>query len=62
MPDRSLQDDQDLLRRLEAGDPAALSAVYHRYKDHLLTVATGLLIGAATAVDALHDAFGACAG
>jgi len=55
-------DDRDLVRRLQDGDSAALRAIYEAYKDHLLTVATCLLLDRGLAEDALHDAFVAFAG
>lgn len=50
-------DDRDLVRRLQGGDAGALRAIYEAYKDHLLTVATCLLLERGSAEDALHDVF-----
>jgi RNA polymerase sigma-70 factor, ECF subfamily len=55
-------DDQDLVRKLQGGDAAALRAIYEAHKDHLLTVAAGLLLDRSLAEDALHDVFVAFAG
>ena len=55
-------DDQDLARRLQGGDASALRAIYEAHKDHLLTVATCLLLDRGLAEDALHDAFVGVAG
>ncbi len=49
--------DQDLVQRLRAGDQVALSLIYERFKDDLLTVATWLVVDTATGEDVLHDAF-----
>lgn len=49
--------EQDLVRRLRAGDQTALSLIYEQYKDDLLTVATWLVADTATGEDVLHDAF-----
>ncbi len=55
-------DDREQTQRLQQGDPEALRAIYVRYKDHLLTVATCLLLHREPAEDALHEVFVTLAG
>jgi DNA-directed RNA polymerase specialized sigma24 family protein len=57
-----MPDDKELLRSLQSGDAAGLAAVYHRYKDDLLTVACCLIGQRADAEDVLHDVFVTLAG
>jgi len=48
-------EDQELIRRLQAGDTEALRQIYLRHKDDLLTVAACILADPAAAEDSLHD-------
>lgn len=49
--------DKLLLRRFKHGDTAALRAIYQKYQDYLLTLATALLGDINAAEDVLHDVF-----
>jgi RNA polymerase sigma-70 factor (ECF subfamily) len=50
-------EDRHLLRRLHAGDKAALRRIYEKYIDDLLQVALSLLSDIQSAEDCLHDVF-----
>jgi RNA polymerase sigma-70 factor (ECF subfamily) len=52
-----MSEDQRLLRRLHRGDTEALSRIYEKYKDSLLTLAVSVLYDIHTAEDCLHDVF-----
>ncbi len=54
---KKLFEDQRLLQDLREGDRNALSLIYEKYKDRLLTIATFLLKDRASAEDCLHDVF-----
>jgi RNA polymerase sigma-70 factor (ECF subfamily) len=58
----SMSDDQNLVREMCNGNPAALRSIYERHKEDLLAVAVCLLSNVAAGEDALHDAFVAFAG
>ncbi len=50
-------EDKILLWKIKRGDKEALSAVYMKYKDDLLTVGASLLTDVGAAEDVLHDVF-----
>jgi RNA polymerase sigma-70 factor (ECF subfamily) len=52
-----MSEDRNLLRRLRAGDGAALRRIYEKYIDDLLRVAVTLLSDIHSAEDCLHDVF-----
>lgn len=47
----------DLLRRVRAGDPEALSSLYHRYADDVYSLAFRLTESSADAQDVVQDVF-----
>ena len=49
--------DQELIRRFNAGDTEALKAIYIRYKTDLMAVARALLNDQTLVEDVLHDVF-----
>ena len=57
MPDVEEQTDADLLRRLRAGDAAALGPLFDRYEGPVYRYLIGVLRDPAAAEDALQDAF-----
>lgn len=50
-------EDKRLIKQLRDGDREALSMIYEKYKDRLLTIASFLVNDTATAEDCLHDVF-----
>ena len=50
-------DDDDVLRRIAAGDVTKVALLYDRYVARLLRVATRILGTRAEGEDAVHDAF-----
>jgi RNA polymerase sigma-70 factor (ECF subfamily) len=50
-------EDRLLIWRFKRGSSDALRRIYTKYENHLLTLATALLINRADAEDALHDVF-----
>lgn len=50
-------EDEWLKFRFRRGNPAVLAAIYDKYADYLLTLATALLNDPALAEDAVHDVF-----
>ena len=52
-----MQSDKALVKRFTRGDPEALLAIYQRYRDYLLSVATALICDPSRAEDAVHDVF-----
>jgi len=52
-----MQEDRLLIERLKQGDSAALSRIYEKYGDALLTLAAKLLGDRIGAEDVLHDVF-----
>jgi RNA polymerase sigma-70 factor (ECF subfamily) len=50
-------EDKLLIWRFKRGSRDALQRIYNKYEDHLLTLATALLIDVADAEDVLHDVF-----
>jgi len=57
-----MQEDRQLVMRLQVGDRDALCRIYQKYKDKLLTVALTLLTDDSLAEDCLHDVFVKLAG
>lgn len=57
-----MDDDNDLVRRLRAGDPDGLRGLYEKYKDDLLSVACFLTGERTAGEDVLHDVLVAFAG
>ena len=53
----ALIEDELLKWKFKRGDPEALSCIYEKYLDRLLTTATGLLNDPAAAEDVVHDVF-----
>jgi RNA polymerase sigma-70 factor (ECF subfamily) len=49
--------DQQLVAALNAGDPSAFDALYHRYKDWVVSLATRLTGDGDLALDVLQDTF-----
>lgn len=50
-----MDEDRQLVRRLQCGDREALRRIYEKYKDDLLTIAACMLADRGLAEDCLHD-------
>ena len=55
-------EDRLLLWRFKRGSRDALRRIYGKYENHMLALATGLLLNVSDAEDAVHDVFVAFAG
>ena len=57
-----MEEDRQLVRRMQSGDRDALCRIYEKHKDDLLTIAACMLADRSAAEDCLHDVFVTFAG
>ena len=50
-------EDSLLVLKFKRGNREAMCAIYHKYKDRMLTLANGLLVDRTAAEDVVHDVF-----